>query len=310
MLWPKYSYICHNFDDMQLLVFVFAYPLLWLISVLPYRLFYFFSDVVFLLVYRIFKYRKRVVSANLAMVFPEKSDAERQAIQLRFYKHMCDMFLEMIKTMNLSKAEVKKRYRVANIEVLQEIEKSKSILIVCAHYANWEWNISLNNYVDSKGYAVYQKIENKYFNNLIKKMRAKWNTTPITQNETVKVIMRNEQMGIRGTYGMVSDQSPQKHRAQHWGEFMGIKVPIFNGAETIARKLDLAVVFLKVSKAKRGYYEATLLPITLSAASTEKNEITERFLRKTEKQIREKPEYYLWTHKRWKHRHKVPEQFM
>ncbi len=308
MQWSKYSYICDIFENMQLLVFVLAYPLLWLISILPYRLFYFFSDLVFLFVFRVFGYRKKVVSRNLKMVFPEKNDVERHKIQVGFYKHMCDMFLEMIKTMNLSKAEVKKRYEVTNIEVMQEIEKSKSILIVCAHYANWEWNVSLNNYVNSKGYAVYQKIVNVYFDELIKKMRAKWNTIPITQNETVKVIMRNEQMGIRGSYGMVSDQSPQKHRAQYWSEFMGIKVPIFNGAETIARKLDLAVVFLKVSKVKRGYYRAELIPITLSAATTEKNEITERFLRETEKQIKEKPEYYLWTHKRWKHKNRVPEK--
>ncbi|MEA1785391.1 lysophospholipid acyltransferase family protein [Arenibacter sp. GZD96] len=295
---------------MQLLVFVLAYPLLWLISVLPYSLFYFFSDVIFILVYPIFGYRKKVVSENLRLVFPEKSEAERKHIEVTFYKHMCDMFLEMIKTMNLSKSEVKKRYEVINIEVLRELEKSKSILILCAHYANWEWNVSLNNYVQSKGYAVYQKIENVYFDRLLRKMRAKWNTTPITQSDTVKVIMRNEQMGIRASYGMVSDQSPQKHKAQYWSDFMGIKVPVFNGAETIARKLDLAVVFLKVTKVKRGYYRAELIPITTAASATEKNEITDRFLRETEKQIREKPEYYFWTHKRWKHKDKVPLKFV
>ncbi len=262
------------------------------------------------MVYHIVGYRKSIVSANLSLVFPNKSLTERNIIMVKFYRHMCDMFLEMVKTFNLSKEDIKERYKVLNIEVLQEIEKSKSILIVCSHYANWEWNVSINNYVNSKGYAVYQKIGNKYFDQLIKKMRAKWNTTPITQNETVKVVVRNEQMGIKATYGMVSDQSPQVHRAQYWSEFMGIKVPIYNGAESLARKLDLAVVFLKVSKVKRGYYAAEFIPITLSGKTTAPNFITDRFLRETERQITERPEYYLWTHKRWKHRNKVPEAFL
>ena len=148
---------------MQLLVFILVYPLLWLISILPYRLFYGFSDFVFFWVYRVVGYRKDVVRQNLELVFPEKTEAEIKDIQKKFYHHMCNMFLEMVKTMHLSKEEVKKRYTVKNIEVIQEIEKKKTILVVCSHYANWEWNVSMNNYVSSKGYAVYQKISNTYF---------------------------------------------------------------------------------------------------------------------------------------------------
>ncbi|MGB5667082.1 MAG: lysophospholipid acyltransferase family protein [Maribacter sp.] len=291
---------------MQLLVFILLYPFLWVISILPERIFYGFSDIVYFLVYRVVGYRKIVVRNNLKLVFPDKSVQEINYIQKEFFKHMCDMFLEMVKTMNLSKEAVKKKYHVTNIEVFQEIEKTKSILIVCSHYANWEWNVSINNYVQSKGYAVYQKINNKYFDAFIRKTRAKWNTELITQQETVKTVVRNHQNNIRAGYGMVSDQSPQAHKAQYWKEFMGIKVPIFNGAETLARKLDLAVVFLKVSKVKRGYYKAEFIPITLAGKTTDKNEITNRFLELTEQQIKERPEHYLWTHRRWKHRDKAP----
>lgn len=294
---------------MQLLVYIFAYPFLWLISVLPYKVFYFVSDVVFFLVYHVFGYRKKVVYKNLQLVFPEKSEGELKTIRKDFYHHMCDLFMEMAKTMGLSKEEVKKRYHVLNMEVIQELEKKKSILVLCSHYANWEWNVSMNNYVQSNGYAVYQKIGNKYFDRLIKNMRSRWNTTLITQKETVKTVVRNEKEGIRGIFGMVSDQSPMVSTAQYWSEFMGIKVPIFNGAEVMARKLDLAVVFLKVSKVKRGYYQAEFIPITDAGKQTEKNEITEKFLRETEKQILERPEHYLWTHRRWKHRNKVPNTF-
>ena len=291
---------------MQLLTYILAYPFLWLISILPYRLFYGFSDVMFFLLYYVIGYRKNVVRDNLKLTMPGKSEKELNQIQKDFYRHLCDLLLEMVKTMHLSKEDVIKRYDIQNIEVVQEIEKDKSVLVLCSHYANWEWNTSVNNYIKSKGFAVYQKIGNVYFDRLIKKFRSKWNTTPIEQKETVKTVIRNQQQGITGIYGMVSDQSPMASRAQYWSSFMGIKVPVFNGAEVLARKLDLAVVFLKVSKVKRGYYKAEFIPITMNGKSTKEHEITEQFLRLTEQQIKERPEHYLWTHRRWKHRDKAP----
>ncbi|WP_419211675.1 lysophospholipid acyltransferase family protein [Maribacter sp. X9] len=294
---------------MQLLAFVLIYPFLWMISILPHRLFYAFSDTAFFFVYHVFGYRRKVVQHNLNLVFPTKSKAELQHIEKSFYHHLCDTFLEMIKSMNLSKKDVQKKYHVVNTEVLLEIEKERSIIILCAHYANWEWNVSINNYVTSKGYAVYQKINNTYFDNFVRRVRAKWNTTLITQGQTAKTVLKNAKNNVRATYGMVSDQSPQAHRAQYWTDFMGIKVPIFNGGEALARKTGLAVVFLKVSKVKRGHYKAEFIPIALNGKETKEHEITNAFLRLTEAQILEKPEYYLWTHKRWKHCGKEPASF-
>lgn len=294
---------------MQLLAFVLIYPFLWFISILPHRLFYFFSDIAFFFVYHIFGYRRKVVQENLNLVFPDKDITEIMRIEKEFYKHLCDTFLEMIKTMNLSKKAIAKKYRVVNTELLLEIEKERSIIILCAHYANWEWNVSINNYVHSKGYAVYQKVNNTYFDNFIRNVRARWNTTLITQGQTAKTVIQNFKNDVRATYGMVSDQSPQAHRAQYWTKFMDIQVPIFNGGEVLARKTGLAVVFLKVSKVKRGYYKAEFIPIALNGKETEEHEITNTFLRLTEAQIREKPAYYLWTHKRWKHRNKKPASF-
>ncbi|MGB5646131.1 MAG: lysophospholipid acyltransferase family protein [Muriicola sp.] len=291
---------------MQLLVYIIAYPLLRLISVLPNFLFYGFSNAMFFLLFYLIGYRRDVVQKNLQLTFPNSSKEERSRIEKVFYRHLCDLFLEMVKTMNMTSDEVKKRYDIQNIEILQAIEKKKSVLILCTHYANWEWNTSINNYLNVKGYAVYQKIGNVYFDRLIKRIRSKWNTTPIEQKNTVKTVIYNEKNKILGAYGMVSDQSPMASRANYWSQFMGIKVPIFNGAEVLARKLDLAVVFLKVSKVKRGYYQAEFIPITEHGKSTKEHEITEKFLRLAEQQIKEQPEYYLWTHRRWKHRNKVP----
>lgn len=291
---------------MQRIQYLLSYPVLWGISKLPFPLFYLFSDLAFLIVYYGVGYRKKVVMANLQLAFPGKSKDELLRLRRKFYRHLCDMFLEMVRTMNMDKEALRRHYHISNIEVLRDLENTKSILIVCAHYANWEWNVSINNYVSSKGFAVYQKVGNKYFNRLVKRIRSRFNTIPITQKETVRTVIRNEQEGIRGIYGMVSDQSPVLSRAQYWSPFMGVTVPIFNGPEILARKLDLAVVFAKVTKVRRGYYSLELIPITDAGGATKEGEITERFLRLTESLIKEEPAYYLWTHRRWKHRNKQP----
>lgn len=295
---------------MQLLVYILAYPFLWLISMLPYKLFYFFSDLVYFLVYRVVGYRKKVVHKNLTLVFPDKSEKEKKSIQKAFYKHMCDMFLETIKTLNISEEELKKRYALPNIELLLDWEKERSILVLFPHYGNWEWSIIVNVYLKSKGFAVYQNIGNVYFDRLIKKIRGIWSTTPISQRETVITMARNHQKGIKGVYGIVSDQSPQAHLAQYWTEFMSIKVPVYNSPEILARKYNHAVVFAKVTKLKRGYYKAEFIPIAEEGSKTIENEITDKFLRLTEEEILKNPAYYLWTHRRWKHRDKVPAEYL
>ncbi len=291
---------------MQLLVFLLAYPILRLISILPRPLFYGFSNIAFILVFYLARYRRKVVRDNLNLTLPELTSGERNRIEKDFYRHLCDLFLEMVKTMDLSKKEVEKRFQVKNIELLQHLEKERSVLLLCTHYANWEWNTSINNYVSSKGFAIYQKIGNVYFDRLIRKIRAKWNTEPLEQKDTVKRIVQNERDGIRGIYGIVNDQSPMMSKAQYWSEFMGIEVPVFIGAEGLAKRFDMAVVFLKVTKVKRGFYEAEIIPISDSGSDTIDHEITEKFLRLAEQQIRERPEHYLWTHRRWKHRGKGP----
>jgi len=255
-------------------------------------------------------YRKKEVYKNLTLVFPDKSEKEKKSIQKAFYKHMCDMFLETIKTMNISEEELKKRYALPNIDLLLDLEKERSIIVMLAHFGNWEWSIITNVYLKSKGFAIYQNIGNVYFDSLIKKIRGTWSTTPISQRETVITMARNHQKGIKGVYGIVSDQSPQAHLAQYWTEFMNIKVPVYNSPEILARKYNHAVVFAKVTKVKRGYYSTEFIPIATEGSKTKENEITDQFLRLTEEEIKQNPAYYLWTHRRWKHRDKVPEEYL
>ena len=243
------------------------------------------------------------------MVFPDRPEKELLQIRRKFYKHLSDVFLEMAKTMGMSKKQVDERYNLRNVELIQEITKTKTVLVVYPHYANWEWSTGINNHLDAKGYGVYQRIANPYFDKLTRKVRGRWNTNLITQQETIKTVIGNQRNNIISVYGIVSDQSPMVRKGQYWSNFMGIKVPVYKGAEQLAKKLDLAVLFLKVSKVKRGYYDVEFVPITMNGSEAEENAITEQFLRLTEEQILDAPEYYFWTHRRWKHRNKVPTEY-
>ena len=289
---------------MQGLVFWLVYPILWLISILPFRLFYLVSDLVFVLVYHIIGYRKKTVRENLELVFPEKSESEIKQIRKKFYKHMCDIFLEMIKSINISDKEIKERFTFTNLDYMRKLEsQNKSLIVMCGHYASYEWINALQLYgLKFKTYGVYKRIKNRYFDDLIRKIRGRFGGTLITTYKATETIRNNQEQGILGNYGMIADQSPKLSRAKHWLHFMGIRVPVFEGSDRLARKLDMAVVYLHVEKVGRGYYQATLKPITENAPAEPEHYITKKFFELLEKQIYNKPEFYLWTHKRWKHR--------
>ncbi|TDE44381.1 lipid A biosynthesis acyltransferase [Flavobacterium rhamnosiphilum] len=288
---------------MQFLVFILTFPLLWIISILPFRVFYWFSDCIYLIVYYIIGYRKKTVKYNLALAFPHLSDKERLVIEKKSYHHLCDMFLEMIKTMTISSDEMNKRFVITNIELVKEFEdKGKSTVLLASHYASWEWLLSFNAKTNFKGIGVYKKIANKYFDKLIRDIRSKYNAELVETKKAIPLMAENQKKGILSMYGLASDQSPKLNRAFHWDKFMGVEVPVHTGAEMLAKKYDLNVLFVKVKKVKRGFYEATFVPITDNPRSIPDFEITSTFLREVEKQILEAPEYYFWTHKRWKHR--------
>jgi len=288
---------------MSFIAFIIIYPVLFLISILPFRLLYVFSDFVYFLIYYIIGYRKKVVRANIALALPHLSEKERLIIEKKSYQHLCDMFLEMIKTMSISGKEIEERFVFSNLEIIKELEKKdKSIAIMCAHYASYEWVISMNERVSYQGFAIYKKVNNPYFDKLVKKIRSRFKAYLITTKETRSVIEQNESKGNHAIYGFASDQSPQVKPQTYWSKFMGIEVPVYIGAEVLSKKYDMNVVFLKVKKVKRGFYQADIELISDNVNSIPDYQITETFLRKVEKQIHEAPEFYLWTHKRWKHR--------
>jgi KDO2-lipid IV(A) lauroyltransferase len=288
---------------MKYIAYLIVYPILWCISILPFPLLYLLSDFVYIIIYRIIGYRKKTVRENMAMTLTHLSEKERLIIEKKFYHHMCDLFLEMIKTMTISKEEICKRYAFKNIEVYKEIEKKeKSIAIMCAHYASYEWAVSLNYHSHYKSYGIYKKLKNPYFDKLVHKIRSKFKAILITTKETIPTIIKNNNNNILSVYGFASDQSPKENTAFHYAKFMGIEVPVHTGAEMLAKRYNMNVVFLKTKKIKRGYYEGSIEMLSENPKEVPNYELTDQFLKLVEQQIYEAPEYYLWTHKRWKYK--------
>jgi KDO2-lipid IV(A) lauroyltransferase len=255
------------------------------------------------LIYYIIGYRKKVVQSNLKLAFPDTSDKEIKRITKQFYKHMCDMFLEMIKSISITSTQLKKRFIIKNPEELQRLEKqNKTVVVMYGHYASYEWSYVVENHINFKGFGIYKKIKNPYFDKLVRRIRGKYNTTLIPTKEAISTITENEANGIKGVIAFLSDQSPKSVRKNHhWTTFFDIEVPCFTGAEMLAKKLDLAVTYLKIEKVKRGHYEAEFVSLADDAKIYKDYDITDKFTKILEDQIRKAPEYYLWTHKRWKH---------
>jgi KDO2-lipid IV(A) lauroyltransferase len=240
-------------------------------------------------------------------VFPDKPLEELKSIRTKFYKHLCDMFLEMAKTMSISEKELKKRFLITNPEEFKRLEAlNKSIILIFGHYASWEWAIVVQHYINFKGFAVYKKLANKYFDKMVRDIRSKFKTNLISTKETINIITSTETQGIRSITAFLSDQSPRISKEVYWGKFMGIDVPCFTGAERLAKKLDFSTAYLKIDKVKRGYYKAEIITLAEDSKGYPDYSLTDMFLAEVEKQIHHTPEYYFWTHKRWKHKNKKP----
>lgn len=287
---------------MNALVYYLTFPILFVVSRLPFPLFYLLSDFICFLLYRVFGYRKAVVRSNLKHAFPELKEAEYRIIEKKFYRHLCDLFLEIIKSMGMSKDQMLKRFKVKNIEVLTQFEKqNRSAFLLCGHYASWEWMMSLGYHMNHLGYGIYRPIKNPYFDNLIKEIRSRHDAYMIPQKTAAELIRQKEKKNERGVYGFASDQSPRPTPKSYWRPFMGINVPVYTGAERLARELNIPLVFGKIKRVKRGYYELEFKLITDQPKTTAVNEITNIYTEWLEEQIKEDPTQYFWTHKRFKH---------
>ena len=282
-------------------------PLLIFISWLPFWLLYFISDLFYYILYYGIKYRRKIVRKNLELSKVAKSTKDLIRIEKKFYRHLTDVFFEMFKFYSISPEEMKRRFYIENPEIFYQLEKkNKSVMFMTSHYGGFEWFLSINYHVPQLPFAVYTPLSNKSLDSLIKKFRLRHGSKLISRYKAGSYIKKQIKENKLFLYGMAADQSAQIRSITYWKEFLGVKVPVFTGSERIAKQHDIPVVFGKVVKIKRGYYKVVVDLISEFPNEYKNYQITDIYLKKLEKQIREIPEYYYWTHNRFKHKDKAP----
>ncbi|WP_299051638.1 lipid A biosynthesis acyltransferase [uncultured Polaribacter sp.] len=287
---------------MNRVIFYVIYPIIWLLSILPMPILYGIADILFFLHFYIFGYRKKVVLKNIAIAFPEKDVKEQEAIAKKFNKNFIDLLVESIKSFTISEKEILKRYQYKNPELVNKYaQEGKSIALVSAHLANWEWSTSLGLVLGTNVFGAYSRIRNDIFENKVKETRQKFGIKGATTSNFINLINSNFKNNIQGAYILLSDQSPRLSKAYYWTLFFGTKVPVHTGAEMLSKKHNMVVINYRSKKIKRGYYEVDFELITETPNLYKDYEVTDQFLKITERNIREQPECYLWTHKRFKH---------
>ena len=282
-------------------------PLLIFISWLPFWLLYFISDLFYYILYYGIKYRRKIVRKNLELSKVAKSTKDLIRIEKIFYRHLTDVFFEMFKFYSISPEEMKKRFYIENPEIFYQLEKkNKSVMFMTSHYGGFEWFLSINYHVPQLPFAVYTPLTNKSLDSLIKKFRLRHGSKLISRYEAGSYIKKQIKENKLFLYGMAADQSAQIRSITYWKDFLGVKVPVFTGSERIAKQHDIPVVFGKVVKIKRGHYKVVVDLISEFPNEYKDYQITDIYIKKLEKQIREIPEYYYWTHNRFKHKDKAP----
>lgn len=279
-----------------------ALPFIYGIALLPFPLLYLLSDAIHLLLYRVLGYRKQVVLTNLRNSFPEKSEAEIQAIASRFYRWFCDLTLETLKTLTITPGQVKERVAFENIGLLEEYARRKqSIILVLGHFGNWE--LAGARYSQEKGipqlYVIYHPLQNKWFDRLVHHMRTRHGTRLYTMKETSKSMLRDRHLLTATAF--IADQTPAPERA-YWMTFLNQDTPVFLGTEALSRKLGYPIVYISITRPKRGHYRMVAEPLVEDPRALPEGEITVTHTRRLERDICAHPELWLWTHRRWKHK--------
>lgn len=271
------------------------------ISYFPLWVLYGIADFFYLILYYVVGYRRSVVKDNLKNSFPEKSEKERLAIEKKFYKHLADLIIEIIKYRTISKKEISRRCKIKNPEFLEKYNlKDRSIICIQGHYANWEWNTHIDSLFSQKILSVYKPLHNEIEDKFMIKIRERFGAMTVTKNRIIRTLARRQKAGELSAVGLVSDQVPDVTKSTYWMQFLNQDTPVFLGAEKMATMFDLPVIFIYVEKLKRGYYEMEFLPVTNNPKETKPFEITEKHVRLTEKMIQSAPEYWMWSHRRWK----------
>lgn len=270
----------------------------YLLSLLPLCVLYVFSDIASVILFRIIKYRCKIVFDNLQKSFPEKGLREIHETEKRFYRHFCDIFIEAIKFISIRKSVILKRFKLNNPYLVNRyFQEGKSIILYGGHYGNWEWMASLPFHIPHQMLSFYQEQSNKYFNQLMMVIRERFDHKCIESKSGYKILygyIRKKQLTL--TY-MAGDQSPKKSSTKHWVKFLNRETAFLIGADRIAKKTGHALFYPKIKKTKRGYYEFEFIEIDTAGNS---ENIINSYAKLLEENIKEQPELWLWSHRRWK----------
>ncbi|MEG1544584.1 MAG: lysophospholipid acyltransferase family protein [Tannerellaceae bacterium] len=274
---------------------------------LPMRVLYLFADILYVLIYKVARYRISVVRRGMKDSFPMKSDHELRRMERAFYHHFADYIMETIKLAHISLEEVHRRANLRNPEVIDQLiaEGHTCCLLVMGHYGNWEWFTSSNlRFKEAHLYQIYRPLNNKAFDQLFIYLRTRFGARGVKKNDTIRDIIRLKQEKTPAVVVFLADQTPSPANLHYWTTFLNQETSILNGPERIAQKLDLPVVYMDTRQVKRGYYTVDAKIITKTPRLTPEFWITEQYTRLMEETILRNPSYWLWTHKRWKYKKK------
>lgn len=276
------------------------YLLLKPLSLLPWRLIYVLSDFLYVILYHLAGYRKKVVMQNLRNSFPETEDKELEPIAKKFYAHLCDLIVESIKMFSVSESDARKRMRCINPEVQKKVfETGKDVIVAGGHYNNWEMcGVAVPFMFDHKIIGIFKPLKDKFFDGLMRKSRGKFGTLMIPMQE-VKDYFATGFHEPTAVFFII-DQSPSNPERGYWTNFLNQDTCFMTGTARFALQYDLPVLFGRIEKVKRGFYTVSFEEVNTSGLSVE--DVMERLIKRLEKQITDQPEYWLWTHRRWKHK--------
>ena len=265
----------------------------------PLNYLYLLSPLLYINLFYIARYRRKIVKTHLQRSFPDYTTKQRKNIMRSFYKNLCDITLESIKGYTMPSSEIAKRWKIKNPEILQPyFEKQRSIIVLSGHYQNWEWSTSLGLHIPHHCIGAYKPIHNHYINDYLIQCRSVNNIELIPSHQTGRSFIKNRHKTC--AFGLIADQHPAGTKNLHWVNFLNQETATLTGPEQLAQKFNYPVFYASSHRKQRGVYEITLVPISDQPSSTQDGEITEKFMSLLEKDIIKSPEDWLWTHKRWK----------
>jgi len=259
------------------------------------------SDVFYYLLFYVIKYRKKVIIENIKIAFPENTIRENHDVARKFVKHFADFLIESLKTLSIKEEVLRKRYVFLNPEIVQDfVKQERSPLVLASHYGNWEWMFYYPQITKVETWAAYTPLSNPIFDRLMVMNRERYGLKVVPSKQAAANYVRLKNEGVTYVNCMASDQSPAAHYKNR-AEFLGKNVPFFAGPEAYAKKFNLPVFYSRIRKVARSKYTLEHILITDDPSNTEPNWITSEYIRLMEEDIKRAPEFYLWSHRRFKH---------